>query len=129
MKILARLEFFSVGTLFSFTKTLTYFFSTFKVRNMFSKKDSMPQSRCSCVVYKFTCAGCNACKIGETTHHICTCVCKHLVSDKAYMFTSTCSHQVVTQALQNLSRFLILPPQVFKLKQNRPCILSGKVQL
>jgi len=35
-------------------------FSTFKVRNMFSVKDSVPQSLRSRVVYKFTCAGCNA---------------------------------------------------------------------
>ena len=37
----------------------------------------------SCVVYEFSCAGCNAWYIGETTRHICTRVHKHLVSDKA----------------------------------------------
>ena len=34
------------------------------------------------VVYNITCAGCNACYIGETTRHICTRVFKHLVLDK-----------------------------------------------
>ena len=58
-------------------------FSTFKVRNMFSVKDSVPQSFRSRVFNKFTCADCNACYIGETTGHICTPVREHLVSDKA----------------------------------------------
>ena len=50
---------------------------------MFSVKDSMPQSLRSRVVYKFTCTGCNACYIGQTTRHICTRVHEHLMSDKA----------------------------------------------
>lgn len=35
------------------------------------------------VVYKFYCAGWNASYIGETTHHICTRVREHLLSDKS----------------------------------------------
>ena len=50
---------------------------------MFSMKDSIQQSLRSHVIYKFTCAGCNACYIGYTTRHICTCVREHLVLDKA----------------------------------------------
>ena len=46
--------------------------SAFKVRKKFSVKDSMPQSLCSRVVYKFTCADCNACYIRRTTCPICT---------------------------------------------------------
>ena len=45
-------------------------FSTFKVRNVFSSNDSVPYSFRSRVVYQFTCAGCNACYIGDTTRHI-----------------------------------------------------------
>ena len=58
-------------------------FSTFKLRNMFSVKDSVPQGLRSRVVYKFSCAGCNASYIGETTRHLCTRVREHLLSDKS----------------------------------------------
>ena len=46
-------------------------------------KDSVPQRLRSRVVYKFTCAGCSACYIVETTPHICTRVREYVVSDKA----------------------------------------------
>ena len=55
----------------------------FKLRNVFSVKDSGPQSLRSRVVYKFSCAGCNASYIGETTRHICARVREHLLSDKS----------------------------------------------
>ena len=41
-------------------------FTTFKLRNIFSVKDSVPRELRSRVIYKFTCACCNACYIGET---------------------------------------------------------------
>ena len=52
-------------------------FTTFKLRNLFSVKDSVPRELRSRVIYKFTCAGCNACYIGETG------VREHLSSDKS----------------------------------------------
>ena len=58
-------------------------FSTFKLRNMFSMKDSVPQGLHSRVVYKFSCAGCNASYIGETTRHLRTHAREHLLSDKS----------------------------------------------
>ena len=58
-------------------------FSTFKLRNMFSVKDSVPQGLRSRVVYKFWCAGCNASYIGETTRHLRTRAREHLLSDKS----------------------------------------------
>ena len=36
-------------------------------KNMFSVKNSIPNALPSQVVYKFTCAGFNACYVGETT--------------------------------------------------------------
>ena len=36
----------------------------------------------SCVVYKFTCAGCNSVYIGETTRRLTTRVREHLCTDK-----------------------------------------------
>ena len=50
---------------------------------MFGVKDPIPGGLCSRVVYKFVCAACNACYVGETTRHFSTRVREHLVSDKA----------------------------------------------
>lgn len=62
-------------------------FTTFKLRNLFSVKDSVPRELRSRVVYKFICACCNACHIGETGRHFSTRVREHLSSDKSsYIF-------------------------------------------
>ena len=58
-------------------------FTTFKLRNLFSVKDSVPRELRSRVVYKFTCACCSACYIGETGRHFSTRVREHLSSDKS----------------------------------------------
>ena len=55
----------------------------FKLRNMFSVKDSVMQGLRSRVVYKFSCAGCNASYIGETTRHLYTRAREHLLSDRS----------------------------------------------
>ena len=39
---------------------------------MFGVKDSVPNSLCSLVVYKFSCAGCGACYVGESARHFST---------------------------------------------------------
>ena len=46
---------------------------------MFGVKDSIPPGLRTSVVYKFLCAGCNACDVGETYHYQ---VREHLVSDR-----------------------------------------------
>ena len=51
--------------------------------NLFGVKDPIPGGLRSRVVYKFACAGCNDCYVGETTRHFSTRVREHLVSDKA----------------------------------------------
>ena len=53
-------------------------FSPFKVGNLFSVKGSVPKYLRSFVVYRFTCPGCNASYIGETTHHLTTRIKEHL---------------------------------------------------
>ena len=58
-------------------------FPSFKIGNMFGVKDPIPGGLRSRVVYKCTCAGCNACYVGETARHFSTCVREHLVSDRA----------------------------------------------
>ena len=57
-------------------------FMSFKVRNVFVNKDIIPQSLKSRVVYKFTCASCKACYIGETHRHLATRIHEHLFTDK-----------------------------------------------
>ena len=58
-------------------------FSSFKIGNLFGVKDPIPSGLLSRVVYKFACAGCNACYVGETTRHFSSRVREHLVSDRA----------------------------------------------
>ena len=49
---------------------------------MFGVKDSIPPGLRTSVVYKFLCAGRNACYVGETSRHLSTRVRERLVSDK-----------------------------------------------
>ena len=53
-------------------------FSSNKISSFFSTKDKMPSELRARVVYKFTCAGCTACYVGETTRHYNTRVHEHL---------------------------------------------------
>ena len=45
-------------------------------------KDTIRRKLRTCVVYRFLCADCNACYVGETSQHLSTRVHEHLVSDK-----------------------------------------------
>ena len=55
-------------------------FSSFKIGSMFSAKDRLPLLSRSHVVYKFTCAGCNACYVGETRRHLNVRIAEHFSS-------------------------------------------------
>ena len=57
-------------------------FSSFKVRSIFGAKDPIPTKLRSRVVYKFSCASCNSCYVGETCRHFATRVREHLVTDR-----------------------------------------------
>ena len=56
-------------------------FSTFKVKSLFSVKDPLPDGLRARVVYKFSCASCNACYVGETGRHFAARVRERLSSD------------------------------------------------
>ena len=56
-------------------------FSPFKLQDLFSSKDCLPVALKSFVVYKFTCAGCQSCYIGETKRHLPTRIKEHLQTD------------------------------------------------
>ena len=72
--------------------TVKLVFNPFKIGTMFTLKDSIPDALKSNVVYKFSCAGCNACYIGETTRHLATRIKEHLQTDKSPMFISIFTH-------------------------------------
>ena len=57
-------------------------FSSFKIGSMFSVKDPVPVELRSNVVYKFTCASCNSCYVGETSRHLSTRIREHLNRDR-----------------------------------------------
>ena len=56
-------------------------FTSFKINNYFSTKDKTPYFLKSFLVYKFVCARCNSCYIGETCHHIKTRIDEHVKKD------------------------------------------------
>ena len=58
-------------------------FTTFKIKNLFNVKDVVPEGLRTRVVYKFSCASCNACYVGETRRHFSTRVREHLLSDRS----------------------------------------------
>ena len=91
-------------------------FSSFKIGNLFSAKDPIPSNLLSSVVYKFSCAGCNACYVGETTRHFSTLVREHLATDRASLtYTNTYNNLKVTAICVRpiASAFWTAPLQVF----------------
>ena len=61
-------------------------YSSFTIKNLLTVKDSVHRSLGSCVVYKFSCAGCNSFYLGETTHHLSTRVCENLYTNENPIF-------------------------------------------
>ena len=57
-------------------------FAPYKIKNLFSAKDAISKLSRSRVIYKFSCAGCSTCYVGETNRHLTTRVREHLTSDK-----------------------------------------------
>ena len=64
-------------------------FSTFKIKNFCNMKDPFPDRPRARFVYKFSCASCNACYVGETSLHFSTRVHEHLSSDRS---SHVCRH-------------------------------------
>ena len=69
-------QYCKVGTLLKIAFTLI------KLSSFLSLKDKVSDDLISHVVYKFTCAGCNASYIGNTTRYFTTRIKEHLNSDK-----------------------------------------------
>jgi len=83
-------------------------FAPYKIKNLFSAKDAISKLSRSRVVYKFSCAGCSACYVGETNRHLATRVREHLTSDKnSQIFQHIYGSEACT-ALCSENCFLIL---------------------
>ena len=67
-----------ISTRFCKNVNIKLVFTSKKVSSFFSTKDKIPSALRSCVVYKFTCACCNARYVGETTRHFDVRVHEHL---------------------------------------------------
>ena len=83
-------------------------FSSVKVGSIFSVKDPVPLDLRSCVVYKFSCAGCNACYIGETSRHLSTRVREHLSRDRNSHIYQHLQQSLACQCLANKNCFSIV---------------------
>ena len=83
-------------------------FSSFKIKNLLTVKDRVHRSLRSCVVYKFSCAGCNSVYIGETTRHLSTRVREHLCTDKNSHIFKHLKNSPTCKSLCNESCFKVL---------------------
>lgn len=83
-------------------------FTPFKIGSMFSSKDPIPRSLKSLVVYKFSCSGCNASYIGETTRHFSTRVKEHLSRDKNSHIFKHLSESAICKNVSDDNCFSIL---------------------
>ena len=82
-------------------------FAPYKIKNLFSAKDAISKLSRSRVVYKFSCAGCSACYVGETNQHLATHVREHLTSDKnSHIF----QHINGSEACRTMLRGLLFNP-------------------
>ena len=76
-------------------------FSSTKLSSYFSTKDAIPGSLKSNVVYHFTCAGCNASYVGQTSRHFDVRVHEHL--NKATQPSSIYKHLSLNSNCRELS--------------------------
>ena len=60
---------------------ITLFFTSFKIKNYYSYKDSIHDDLKSFLVYKFNCASCSSSYIGETCRHFKTRIEEHIKKD------------------------------------------------
>ena len=92
-----------------FCKDITFkiIYKPLKIGTFFSLKDPINVSSRSNVIYKFICAGCNACYIGETTRSLNIRIKEHLRTDK--------QSKIFQHLSQNLSCFDKCDPSCFSI--------------
>ena len=93
-------------------------FSLFKTGSLFSVKDSIPSEQRSFVVYLFTCAGCNASYIGETTRHLFIRMDEHFSSNKgSVIYEHICENRICKDACdKNSFKIIDTANSEFRLK-------------
>ena len=93
-------------------------FTSFKIGSLFSPKDPIPRDFRTRVVYKFSCAGCNSCYVGETTRHLVTRTREHLLGDKASHVYKHLKENKACRAVCNKDAFEVLDnaPTDYQLK-------------
>ena len=84
---------------FGKSSNINIVFPLFKTDDLFSSKDCLPSALVSFVVYKFVCAGCQSCYIGETKQHLPTRINENLVNDKK---SHICKHLLENSACKNI---------------------------
>ena len=91
-------------------------------------KDPIPDGLHSHVVYKFACAGCNACYVGETTRHFSTRMREHLVSDRASHIFKHLENSEHCRTLCSVDCFHILDhaPTTFQFKIKEAFHIQGE---
>ena len=87
---------------------VTKFKSSAKIRSMFSVKDPVPFHLRSRDLYQLTCAGCNACYVGETFRHISTRIREHLGRDRTSHIFQHLQNSEESRRLSSESCFPIL---------------------
>ena len=83
-------------------------FTPFKVNTFFSSKDSVISALKLNLVYNFSCAGCNACYIGETERHLSTRINEHPHTDKKLHICKHLQESGQCKELANADCFSIL---------------------
>ena len=98
-------------------------FTPFKIKSLFGAKDPIPAGLRSRVIYKFSCAGCSACYIGETNRHFATRIREHLASDKhSHIFSTWEVLKIVAPLVQKIVlKSSTLLQQVSNWKLKKPC--------
>ena len=121
---------YNVRDTFSFVQEINQLSTSGKFMVSFDVES--PQSLRSRVVYKFSCAGCNASYIGETTRHICARVREHLLSDKSshvyrHLQSSrachdSCTAECFTILDSAVSKFQIKIKEAMRIKWENPTL-------
>ena len=98
-------------------------FTPFKIKSWFGARDPIPAGLRSRVIYKFSCAGCSACYVGETNRHFATRIREHLSSDKhSHIFKHLAGSENYRSFVQKIvSKSPTLLPQASNGKLKKPC--------
>ena len=92
---------------------------------MFGVKDPIPPGLRTSVVYKFLCAGRNACYVGETSRHLSTRVREHVVSDKTSHIFKYLHNVALYVLISVLIASLVKLPQLSNLKSKKLSTCNG----